>query len=374
MNPTIFWLVPRLGLGGLELFLLRLIPHLSQQYRIIVISLDSSDILTKIYRNRGITVENLNFFTAFSIIPSLIKMNRLIKKYNPKLIQSFLYPSDLYTVLIKIFLWIKIPIFWAIRTTGLPKKSKVRSQINFLFVVIFSHLIPRKILSCSDEASEQHIIKGYTSKNHYVITNFSDYWTTTTRSNSKLLYEKKPAVIKIGLAARYTNGKSHEMVCQLIENLHDNTYGNFVLTFCGQNTNLHGDLHNFIEQNYPKIVNHCEFLGNLFASDYSKWHQDIDLFCLPSITEGVPNAFLEACTIGTPIIGTALKSVRNMCDEKVLIKTDELNVTSLAEKIKFWLDLEVADRIDLCKINRDKSIKNFSRQNVVINYLNFYNV
>jgi hypothetical protein len=372
MKPTIFFIVPRLGLGGLELFLLRLIPFLQTKFRIILISLDSADILTKSFENKKITIEHLNIFSLFSVVHSLKKFNFLIKKYNPIYIQSFLYPADVFTILVKFFLRNKIPIIWSLRTNGIPHRSKILTKLYFFLVIMFSKIVPNKILSCSMEASARHISVGYTPKNHYVIPNFPEEWTNNSKSKSILLRKKNCDEITIGYSARYAAGKSHELLCQLLKLLNSNTQIKFKLSFCGQATNLYGDLYNFVKENYPIVLNSIEFCGNLFGAKYSSWHQQIDIFCLPSITEGIPNSFLEACSIGTPVIGTALATVKLMSDDKLLIDPNKLNIYTLTDKINFWLNLDLPDRNKICDKNKRMSLKAYNQKEIVNSYLSFY--
>jgi glycosyltransferase involved in cell wall biosynthesis len=273
-----------------------------------------------------------------------------------------------------LILRVKIPIFWSLRTSGLPKKSKLSSKLNLLVVVIFSYLIPHKIVSCSKEASDSHIKLGYTSKNHIVISNFPDDWSVNSKSNSQLLKEKKLNKIKIGIAARFTNGKSQELMLQLLKYYVDSGDTTIYLSFCGQDTNVNGKLFELTKNLYPTILNRCEFLGNLFGDEYSNWHQNIDIFCLPSITEGVPNAFLEACSLGTPVIGTRLEPTLKMCDNTVLIDKGNLNIFSLKEKINFWLNLELPNRIKISDENQSRCERFFNKREIISNYINLYKI
>ena len=59
-----------------------------------------------------------------------------------------------------------------------------------------------------------------------------------------------------------------------------------------------------------KIENSVVFAG--FQTDTAKWVSAMDLFVLPSLTEGAPMALLEAMALGVPAVATAVGGVPNI--------------------------------------------------------------
>ncbi len=55
-----------------------------------------------------------------------------------------------------------------------------------------------------------------------------------------------------------------------------------------------------------RLTDHIEFLGSV-GNPYP-YYRAADLFCLPSLTEGLPNVLLEALALGAPVLSTDCKS------------------------------------------------------------------
>jgi glycosyltransferase involved in cell wall biosynthesis len=54
-----------------------------------------------------------------------------------------------------------------------------------------------------------------------------------------------------------------------------------------------------------------------FRSDVQSWIQACDVIVNPSLTEGMPNAVLEAMALGTPVVATAVGGVPDMIEDGV---------------------------------------------------------
>jgi glycosyltransferase involved in cell wall biosynthesis len=54
-----------------------------------------------------------------------------------------------------------------------------------------------------------------------------------------------------------------------------------------------------------------------FQTDVRPWIQGCDVIANPSLTEGMPNAVLEAMALGTPVVATAVGGVPDMIQDQV---------------------------------------------------------
>lgn len=81
-----------------------------------------------------------------------------------------------------------------------------------------------------------------------------------------------------------------------------------------------------------------------------------DVFVIPSLTEGMPRALLEAMTIGMPCIGTDVGGIPEVLEDEMMVPPGDANL--LAGKISDFLDQELRERSG----NRNKSftVGNFS--------------
>jgi glycosyltransferase involved in cell wall biosynthesis len=81
------------------------------------------------------------------------------------------------------------------------------------------------------------------------------------------------------------------------------------------------------------IRGRCEFLGHLAAGDAICAELDkADLFVLPSRTEGLPRALIEAMARGLPCISTAVGGIPELLPAEDLVSPGD--VAALAAKIR----------------------------------------
>ena len=100
-----------------------------------------------------------------------------------------------------------------------------------------------------------------------------------------------------------------------------------------------------LENNLKKLVadkgwqNRVHFLGRLEHDDIVLYLQQSQVFCRPSLSEGLGNSFLEAMAVGVPVIGTNVGGIPDFLEEgKTGWFCEVKNPQSIAEKIKYVLD------------------------------------
>jgi len=87
------------------------------------------------------------------------------------------------------------------------------------------------------------------------------------------------------------------------------------------------------------IENKVKFMGFIAPAELPKYYAIADVFCRPSLSEGLGNVFLEAMAAGVPVIATPVGGIPDF------LKNGETgwfcqvkNPASIAEKIKWILD------------------------------------
>jgi glycosyltransferase involved in cell wall biosynthesis len=375
VRKSILFIVPRLGVGGLELFLLRLAPKLVDSFDVKVVCIEGRGVLSREFKKANIEVIYLNLFSALYLPIMIFKLFFLIRKTKIDIIQTFLYPADFLMIILKLFLPKGIKIVWSIRSTSLPKKSKKLSRFLRFSIIKFSNRIPDKVISCSDEALHFHKSIGYKAKDIEIIPNFGPDWTINEKSKSCLFISENPQEVVLGLSARYTPGKGHDFICKVIElnNQDIKTRFKLKIKFTGLNTGKLGPLSEMIKINFPDIYSNCDFSGQLLGDEYVNWHKSIDLYVLCSDSlEGVPNTFLEASLIGTPVVGVNIGSSNLMATPDCLIPMELFTPEYFYNKIDFWFNLDIKSRIMLSNSNQELSKSNFNEQDIVEMYVNAY--
>ncbi|MBN2445959.1 MAG: glycosyltransferase [Phycisphaerae bacterium] len=109
------------------------------------------------------------------------------------------------------------------------------------------------------------------------------------------------------------------------------------------------------------------------------WQQNLapllssaDLFCLPSLTEGLPNAVLEAVAFGVPVLATNLPTLRDISGNGMRMRlVDADNAHTFASAIAQLLD-SPDERASLASNARNWATDNLSTERAVQTLLTIY--
>jgi L-malate glycosyltransferase len=168
--------------------------------------------------------------------------------------------------------------------------------------------------------------------------------------------------IILGAMGRLNEQKGHKVLieaCSLLKNQ------NFILEIAGE-----GELKNDLEKQIKnlKLNNHLILLGQV---DSRKWLNEIDIFIMPSLWEGLGLAVLEAAALKKPIIASAVDGILEILDENNSFLYKKNDPHQLAKIIDYLLEnldsQNVQEKINICykitlnKFSLDKMIKNYQR-------------
>ena len=77
------------------------------------------------------------------------------------------------------------------------------------------------------------------------------------------------------------------------------------------------------------------FLGTVEYKELPEYLREADIFCRPSLSEGLGNAFLEAMAVNVPVIGTPVGGIPDFLHEgKTGYLCEPHNPESIAEAVK----------------------------------------
>lgn len=126
-------------------------------------------------------------------------------------------------------------------------------------------------------------------------------------------------------------------------------------------------------QNYAKthgLNEHVIFTGS--RRDVPALLAAMDIFVLPSLWEGLPNALLEAMVSGKPIIATDRPSIREIVSsEEIGILTPSENSDALANSIELVLNNKPLSE-NLSKAAQEKAFSSFTIEITVNRYLSLF--
>ncbi len=127
--------------------------------------------------------------------------------------------------------------------------------------------------------------------------------------------------------------KSPDVVIDALQILKQNGYS-FHLVWLGDGKYMDEMIQRAKDKGLENDIN---FLGNVNAGKTIREKLDeSDIFLMPSRTEGLPRAMVEAMARALPCVGTTIGGIPELLDEQVLVPKD--NAILLANKIIFMLN------------------------------------
>jgi glycosyltransferase involved in cell wall biosynthesis len=303
---VILHIITSLGHGGTQNALVRLIKATSGEYEHHVISLTGDCYYESRLLDLGVKVNVLGINTWYRGIQSLSILYKYIKHTQPDLIHTWLYHSDLIGGVIG-RLATNAPIIWSIRGTKVQKGLvKLQTRIIVRVNSFLSYLIPKKIVSCAEASSEEHIKLGYCKRKILVIPNGLDLREWKKELVESLKYRKiwsqNNNAIVFGVVARWDPNKGFDILFDALRQLADEKK-NWSCVLVGEglddaNEKLQMDLRgNGIR---GRVITEGP-IQNIKAVMSA-----LDFLVLSSASEGFPNVLVEAMACGTPCISTTV--------------------------------------------------------------------
>ena len=352
-------IIPSLGYGGAETFLLRLIPHLDNKN--IIITFYKTE-----YDRSRIKFKNITYITIDPKRTSLKDIHlffRLLISLNKNdIIFSWLYVSDLIACLLKcIFFWKRFKVIWNVRNSLISKDYSLFSNLSFLLLRKLFFLIPNKIIFNSNNAMSEHISRGYLKEKCIIIHN----------GYEKLSRKSKPNIFKntfkIAYVARYHPQKNHQLLIESISLYKKNFNSNFKLFLAGNNVDIKN---NFLINELKRfdLFENVVLYGLINQKKVHELFSSCDIMLLLSkYGEGFPNVIAEAMLYGTFPIATDIgesKYIINTFGKVIPKDASSFLISSLIN------DFEKTKRNSFTKWQKDvNDCKEFSRNRFSLKFI-----
>lgn len=307
-------LITGLNIGGAETMLTALLAagvsmHAPSDVR--VVSLSGEGPMAERIRSLGIAVTCLGLNPALPTPHKLKQLLKLVHEWCPDIIQSWMYHSDLLAGWVGSRLG--IPVVWGVRRSEFPylpfspKKrgqAKARTALVAYVCARMSSRWPARIVCCAEAARVSHVDGGYDESRMLVIRNGIDTRRFAPdiilRIETRKLFGLLDGQIAVGLVARDDPLKDHENFIEAAATIACRfPQARFVLV--GRGSNLpQGRIQAAISRS--GVADRFIAFGE--RSDIPAVMNALDIFCLPSISEGFPNVLAEAMACGLPSVAT----------------------------------------------------------------------
>jgi glycosyltransferase involved in cell wall biosynthesis len=350
-----------LNVGGAEMMLKRLVDSLQMRaivQRQIVISLTTIGKVGQLLQASGIEVYGLNIGSVDSILPSVWKLYKLIRSIKPDIVQTWMYHADLLGGLVAKFVGCK-NIIWGIRITDISiGTSKITPKIRW-FCAKLSKKIPRIIVCVAESSREEHAALGYDAKKMVVISNGFDFSFLQAQSADieQLRVDCHIDVddIVIGTVFRFNQAKdpyNFVQAAKLIAIQMPRARFLMVGRDCDdKNTELVSRI------SATGIADRFILLGE--RNDVPVCLSVMDVFCLPSRAEGLPNALGEAMAMRKLCVSTDAGDAAFLLGDCGVIVPKQ-SPQALADGVMKLLALSLSERATLSTRAYDRVTTEFT--------------
>ena len=293
-----------LGQGGAEAVLYRLIGATSDGFEHAVVSLHQEGVYGKPMRERGISVTALGMPRGRVTIEGLRLLRRITEEYRPHVVQTRLDHANLIGGLMARFTGAP-PVVWAVHSTDLgPLYSSWKTRIVRRICAQLSRALPRSIVSDARSSAALHERIGFSASKLIVVPNGVDPMSFRPDPEARLrirgLWGVASDEVLLGCVARWDPLKDHENLLRALKLLKDRG-STFRCVLIGRGMSAENrDLQRIIER--WGVADRLVLAGA--SGEVPAIMNALDLHVLPSRSESLPVAVVEAMACGTPCVVT----------------------------------------------------------------------
>lgn len=312
MKKTCFFLTS-LDSGGTERYLLRFLEYSQSNINATVICKNGRfGSLEDDFRNTSAEIISLK--TGYFNLVSWIKLYRLLRinKFNSVVDLTGNFGGII--MIISFFAGVKKRITFYRYSSNQFKENQFKLLYNqFVKFLVFKYAT--LILSNSKTAFKFFFPTDYENDKRFKVifngVNSDDFNISETKYEIRNTLGIKKNVFLIGHIGRYDVSKNHKMIFKVAKELIKNDT-TIEFLFCGMDTNSN----KFKKQisNHSMIKN-AHFLGE--RSDIPRILKSLDVFYFPSITEGQPNALIEAMLSNLPIVTSNITPIKEIMPKQM---------------------------------------------------------
>lgn len=338
--------------------------------RHIVVSLSNEGFYGPLLRAHGVELHCLGMRRPLDLLPSFVRLVRLMQRLRPDVVQTWLYHGDLLGGLAA-KLSGSPPVVWGIHTVHLDPRSSLITKSIRRICAWTSSWLPTAIVCVANAAADSHANLGYRRSRMVVIPNGFDLPPLETLQDHATLLRTNLGFAAsdriIGCVGRFHPDKDYGTflsAAMLVARNHVNV--RFMMVGRGLTVD-NPELTAWIEK--FELTKHVVTLGP--RMDVTTCLLAMDIFCLPSRTEAFPMALGEAMAAGRPVITTDVGDAALLVADCGLIVPAE-HPSKLAEGLTKLLSLPKDRLTALGLAGRDRVASQFAMTTTMSRLLSLY--
>lgn len=290
---------------------------------------------SKIYINNGARLVNLGFDWGSNPL-IILKLIRLLKQKCPDVVQTFILKPNIYGIIAAAAA--KIPVIISTELTHMDQAptiiKRIRDKVLYRIYKYLTKLCDQVV--CVSNSIKNELLRLKIFCGIKVISPPIDISKIKPNlgGNKEMITDDNKEVV-IGIVARLSEEKGHSELIDAFSSL-AKLYRFIKLIIVGE-----GPLHNILEKQTRIMGIEDKVIFTGFQIDIDKYLNNMDIFVLPSRTEGLPVAILEAMAKGLPVIATRTGGITELVeDHKTGILVDYKRVDQLVSALSYLIDNE----------------------------------
>lgn len=350
--------IDSLGPGGAQRQFVGLVSMLAEKhYDVKVITYYNIPFYKNILDAKGITIVNIN--DGGNFVKRVFKVRKEIKNFTPDCVVSYLETPSLIACVLKLT-GLKYKLIVSERNT--TQEIKLTDRIRFALFRLSDYIVPNSFSQTDFLCVNYKWMKSKTK----TIINFVD---TSYFSPYKTINGEK-GIIRFVAASSVSPRKNIVPFIQAVISVVNKGYHNFSVKWYGdveETKALSVECHKLIQE--KKIEAYFEILPK--TNNIVEKYRESDVFVLPSLYEGTPNALCEAMSCGLFVL------CGNICDNSRYVSEgingflfDPKSVESMVEALTKVLNMTYSEIRKYGKTSREIVLKEFSQETFIEKYIN----
>jgi len=320
---NILHVVTKLPVGGVENMLFKVVTAYDKErfYPVICCIKEGGEVADKLKRS-GYKVEILNRMKGHGFDSGAVKgIYGIIKSENIHILRTHQYHANLYGRLAGVIAGVPaiVPSFHNLYRS--PDKPKLQRRIlNYILGFFSDKLIAVSNAVASDVVRFDWVnpLKTEIIYNGIEIENFN---VELPKVEAREIFKMPADALVIGSVGRLTEQKGHRYLIEAAANMK-----NVEIAIAGD-----GPLRKDLESLAERLRVKCIFTGALDHKKIPVLLKSLDIFCFPSLWEGLPSALIEAMAAGLPVIATDIPPHKEVLgDTGIVVPAGDADVLSKA--------------------------------------------
>ncbi|WP_221074072.1 glycosyltransferase [Agarivorans aestuarii] len=361
---TIFHFITNFALtGGAEKMLANLVNNQPQHKHVIIALMQASPKNRSLIKpDSEVEFISLNAKGPVSMLLAVFKLRRLVKQRDVSLIQSWMYHANAIAGLYKLLFASKLPLFMGVHhSLDKYQDEKMSTRLALWLGKLVAHKT-QQIICCSQRSVKQHIAYGYPADKMHFIANGYQF------EQIVLLREQRQFARVIGAAGRWHPAKDYaNLIAALAPICKANSA--LCLKIAGRDVNTQNVELMALLKRYEFPKEQCMLLDEV--SDMESFYQGIDVFVLPSKTEGFPNVLVEAMSYALPCITTDVGDAAYILSKPEWVVAPQ-SPKDLQTAIERMINVHQTVRQTIANDNQGRVLAEFSIGDISQRYLKVY--